>query len=121
MAQFGLDLQDRRNEAVTLLNFGLDPTPTLENFVTAIQSVSGVRRPILTIPRPLLLGASYPIAGIARAFGIHQPINPVRIRKMFRSTWVEPQGLREAGYAWNYGMLEAFQDWKRDCPQDFDR
>jgi len=119
VAQFGLEHQERSREPMTLLNFGIDPTPTLEGFVNAIRSVTGIRRSPSSVPRSLLLGVSYPIDSVARVFGIRQPISPVRVRKLFRSTWIEPRRLRELGYQWKFGLESAFQDWKQDCPQDF--
>ncbi len=119
VAEFGLDHQDRSGETLTLLNFSMNPPPALENFVAAIRSAAGIRRPPLSVPRSLLLGASYPIDAVARTFGIRQPISPVRVRKLFRSTSIDPKGLRELGYSWKYSLEEAFLDWKRDCPADF--
>lgn len=117
--QFGLEHQDRSNESVTLQNFSMDPPATLESFVVAIQKAAGIRRNPLNVPRGLLLGISYPIDGVARAFGIRQPISPVRVRKLFRSTSIDPKALRELGYVWKYSLEEAFADWKRERPEDF--
>jgi nucleoside-diphosphate-sugar epimerase len=119
--QFGLEHQDRANEAVTLLNFSMDPLPRLENFVEAIRSVGGIRRAPFSVPRFAILGASYPIAGIASAFGIKQPISPVRVRKLFRSTSIDPKRLRELDYQWRFTLKGAFEDWRRDLPSDFSR
>lgn len=119
--QFGLEHQDRSREAVTLLNFSMDPPATLETYVNAIRKVAGIRRAPLSVPRSLLLGVSYPIDAIARLFGIHQPISPVRVRKLFRSTSIDPAGLRQLGYVWQYSLEEAFLDWQHDRPQDFAR
>jgi GlcNAc-P-P-Und epimerase len=117
--QFGLEYQDRADEAFTLLNFSMSPPPTLEDFVEAIQKAAGVRRRPLSMPRSLLLGVSYPIDTVARMFRIRQPINPVRVRKLFRSTTVDPKRLRDLGYKWKYTLEEAFVDWKRELPRDF--
>lgn len=117
--QFGLDFQDRAAQNVTLLNFSMDPPPPLEQFVEAIRKAAGIRRSPLNVPRPLLLGISYPVDAVARLFGIRQPISPVRVRKLFRSTSIDPKGLRELGYTWRYSLEEAFQDWKKDLPRDF--
>ena len=117
--QFGLEYQDRANEPFTLLNFSMSPPPTLEEFVEAIQKAAGVRRRPLSVPRPLLLGVSYPIDAIAKTFRIRQPISPVRVRKLFRSTSVDPKRLRDLGYEWKYTLEEAFVDWKRELPRDF--
>lgn len=119
--RFGLDTQDRSGEAVMLLNFSMDPPATLESYVNAIRSVAGIRRRPMSVPRSLLVGIAYPIDAVARTFGIRQPISPVRVRKLFRSTSIDPAGLRRLGYVWQYTLEEAFLDWKRDRPEDFAR
>ena len=117
--QFGLEYQDRAGEAFTLLSFSMIPPPALEEFVEAIQKAAGVRRNSLSVPRPLLLGISYPIDAVAKTLRIRQPISPVRVRKLFRSTSVDPKRLRDLGYEWKYTLEEAFVDWKRELPRDF--
>lgn len=119
--RFALEYQDRKGESVTLLNFSMDPPPTLEAYVSAIQTVAGIRRSPFNVPRWLLLGISYPIHAIASLFGIRQPISPVRVRKTFRSTSIDPRGLRERGYRCHYTLEESLLDWKRDLPEDFAR
>jgi GlcNAc-P-P-Und epimerase len=116
---FGLEHQDRTGEAVTQLNFSMDPPPTIQDFVEVISKVANIRRQSFSVPRRLLLGASYPVDAVAKLFGIQQPICPVRVRKMYRSTNVEPKRLRELGYVYHYSLEQAFQDWKRDRPEDF--
>ncbi len=119
VAQFGLEHQDKTGESVTLLNFSMNPLPSLESFVVAIQKAAGIRRSPVSVPRSLLLGLAYPVEGVARIFGIRQPISPVRVRKLFRSTSIDPKALRDLGYAWKYSLEDAFLDWKRDAPEDF--
>ncbi|MFP5227530.1 MAG: NAD-dependent epimerase/dehydratase family protein [Acidobacteriota bacterium] len=121
VVRFGLEYQDQSGESVTLLNFSLDPPPALETYVAAIRKVAGIRRSPLSVPRSLLLGIAYPIHGIASTFGIRQPINPVRVRKTFRSTSIDPKRLRELGYNWHYTLETALLDWKNDLPGDFTR
>jgi GlcNAc-P-P-Und epimerase len=119
--EFGLRHQDLGGESVILLNFSMDPPPALEVYVAAIQKVAGVRRSPLNLPRSLLVGVSYPIHAAATVLGIRQPISPVRVRKLFRSTSIDPRGLRDLGYQWNYTLEEALEDWKGDLPADFSR
>jgi GlcNAc-P-P-Und epimerase len=114
--QFALE---RQTEAFTMLNFSMSPPPALEDFVNAIQKSAGIRRHPLSVPRSLLLGVSYPIDAVAKALHIQQPISPVRVRKLYRSTSIEPKRLRDYGYRWKYTLEDAFADWKRDLPQDF--
>jgi hypothetical protein len=97
----------------------MDPTPKLEQYVTAIQAVSGIGRPPFNVPRSLLMGISYPIDALAKLLHIGQPISPVRVRKLFRSTSIDPKRLRDLHYQWRFTFEEAFADWKRDCPEDF--
>lgn len=119
--RFGLEYLDASGEGVTLLNFSLDPPPALEDYVAAIQKAAGIRRSPLNLPRPLLLGVSYPIHTVASLFGIRQPISPVRVRKLFRSTSIDPKGLRELGYNYYYTLETALVDWKHDLRDDFSR
>jgi hypothetical protein len=97
----------------------MDPLPAIEDFVKVISNIANIRRKPLSVPRGLLLGTSYPIDVVARLFGIQQPISPVRVRKMLRSTNIEPKRLRELGYVYHYSLEQAFEDWKRDRPEDF--
>ena len=117
--QFGLEQQESTGEAVTLLNFGMNPTPSMGDYVDAIRKVAGIRRVPVSVPRALLLGVSYPIDAFASALRIKQPVSPVRVRKMFRSTSIDPKRLRELGYCWKFTMESAFFDWKLDVPHDF--
>jgi len=118
VAQFGLEQLDLHKNAL-LLNFSMNPLPALEDFVASIRKVAGLKRHPMSVPRWALLGVSYPIEGVARTFGIRTPVSPVRVRKLFRSTSVDPRALRELGYEWQYTLDEAFADWKRDVPGDF--
>jgi nucleoside-diphosphate-sugar epimerase len=121
VVRFGLEHQHQSGEAVTLLNFSMDPPPALETYVAAIQKAAGISRSPLNLPRPLLVSVSYPIHTVATLFGIRQPISPVRVRKVFRSTSIDPRGLRELGYKTKYTIEEALLDWKHDLPEDFSR
>jgi len=119
VTQFALEYQERSGEASLLLNFSMNPTATVEEFVDAIRKVIGRRRVPLTVPRFVLLSAANCIDGIARPLRIRQPFSPVRVRKIFRSTYIDAKRLREIGYQWRYTLEEALRDWKVDRPQDF--
>jgi hypothetical protein len=116
---FGIDYQHRSGEGVTLLNFSMQPTPALHQYVDAIRSVCGIQRSPLSISRKLLLGLSYPIEAVASIFRIKQPISPTRVRKLYRSTNVDAKRLQELGYRYQYTLEEAFTDWRKDNPEDF--
>jgi nucleoside-diphosphate-sugar epimerase len=117
--QFGLEHQNTSGESVTLLNFSMDPPPALEEFVDTIRKVTDRQHGPVNVPRSLVLGASYIIEAFAGAFRIKQPINSVRVRKLFRSTFIDPKRLRDLGYTWKFSLEDAFRDWKQTLPRDF--
>ena len=109
----------KAGDSVILLNFSMDPPACMEDYVATIQKVTGRCRAIPSVPRSLVLGASYLADSVAGVAGISQPLNPVRVRKLYRSTWIDPMRLRELGYEWKYCLEDAFRDWQVDCPEDF--
>jgi hypothetical protein len=118
---FGVDYQKKSCEGVPLLNFYVQPTPALSQYVDAICKVGGIKRIPFSIPRKLHLGISHPIDFVASIFGIKQPISPTRIRKLCRSTNIEPRRLQDLGYAYQYTLEESSADWEKDKPEDFRR
>jgi hypothetical protein len=71
------------------------------------------------MPRSLLLGMSYTTSAVAAVLGIKTPINPVRVRKLFRSNNIVAEQLRNLNYKYAYSLEGAFVDWMQDCPADF--
>jgi GlcNAc-P-P-Und epimerase len=114
-----LEWQQRQQQQVVLFNFSAEPTPTLEEYVNAVCQVAQIQRSPLKVPYPLLLGASYPIAQLAKLLGLKQPIDPVRIRKLVRSNNIVPDFLRTAGYPYQYTLEKALEDWKQEKPEDW--
>lgn len=119
--QFALEYQQKSGEAVLIWNVSMDPPPMLEDFVEAICSTNELRRPNFSVPRNLLVAASYPVARIAQLFGLNTSINPLRMRKLSQPTHIEPLRLRQAGYRFRYTLEQAMADWKKDAPEDFRR
>jgi GlcNAc-P-P-Und epimerase len=117
--EYALDHQAASGEAVLIVNFTMDPPATLERFVEAICTSAGLQRNPWSVPRSALMGMSYPIEAIARVLHIRQPINPVRVRKLFRSTNIEPGWLRAQHYDYHYTLEQAITDWKKDFPEEF--
>jgi GlcNAc-P-P-Und epimerase len=111
--------QQQHQKEVVLFNFTMEPTPTLEEYVTTICKTAGIRRTPLKVPFTILLAASYPIAAIAKILGMNQPVDPVRILKLIRSNNIYPEFLRSEGYPFQYSLEEAFSDWKQEKPEDW--
>lgn len=114
-----MNWQAANSKETALFNFSMDPAPTVEEYVNTICKVAGVQRFVPSIPYPLLLGASYPIEALCRPLGIHQPISPVRIRKLVRSNNIMPKFLREHGYQYRYTLEQALTDWRSENPEEW--
>jgi GlcNAc-P-P-Und epimerase len=119
VAMFGLEKLRTADNPVLLLNFTMDPPPTMEQMVGAILRVIGKTRMPLSLPVWVLLVVSYPLAGVERILRIELPINRVRVHKLIRANNVWPEQLRALGYEYRYTLESAFGDWKEDLPQDF--
>jgi nucleoside-diphosphate-sugar epimerase len=117
--RFGIDYQIKTKEHLTILNFSVNPTTSMEDFVNGIRDVAKIRRSPISLPRTLLLALSYPIDAAAKALTIKQPISPTRVRKLFRSTNIEAKRLLTIGYEYRYTLKGALEDWKRHVPGDF--
>lgn len=116
---FGLERLKETGDSSLVLNFTMDPAPTVQQMVETIQEVTGKNRTIWNMPRSLLLGLSYTTSAIANVLGISTPINPVRVRKLFRSNNIVAEQLRNLSYRYTYSLEAAFVDWMQDCPADF--
>jgi len=116
---FGLETLQKTGAPSLILNFTMDPAPTVQQMVETILRVTGRNASPLNVPRSLLLALSYPVSAVAGALGMQVPINPVRVRKLFRSNNVAAEQLRHLNYKYSYSLESAFRDWMQDCPADF--
>ena len=114
-----MDWQDRTGTDVSLFNFSMAPAPTVEDYVNTIFRVAKVQHFIPSVPYALLLGVSYPIEALSRPLGLHQPISPVRIRKLVRSNNIVPGFLQTQGYPYQYTLDQALTDWFHDRPEEW--
>jgi nucleoside-diphosphate-sugar epimerase len=119
VAMFGLKTVCTADVPELVINFTMDPPPTMEQMVEGILKAIGKTRTPISLPRTLMLGLSFPLAGVERILGIKLPINRVRIRKLIRSNNIWPEELRTLGYEYSYSLESAFRDWKADLPEDF--
>jgi GlcNAc-P-P-Und epimerase len=119
VVMFGMEAMQKADRSVLLINFTMDPPPTVEEMVNAILRILGKARYPLSVPSKLLLGLSYPLLLVERVFGIKLSINPVRVRKLTSSNNVWPEELRSLGYKYTYTLESAFGDWKWELPEDF--
>ncbi|WP_313203763.1 NAD-dependent epimerase/dehydratase family protein [Stenotrophomonas sp.] len=116
---WAMDRQREMTTPVFLFNATMNPGPSINEYVEAVKTVSGIRGWQPNVPYRLLLLASYVIESIAKPLSIEHPFSPVRIRKLVRSNNVSPNQLTGSGYTYVYDLESAMQDWKRCCPSDW--
>ena len=119
VAIFGVETLSESGTGNLLLNFTMNPPPTMEQMVEAVVATIGEKRRPLSLPPRLMLTLSYPLSTAEKVTGIKFPINRVRVRKLIRSNNIWAEGLRSLGYQYQYTLQSAFADWKRDYPEDF--
>jgi nucleoside-diphosphate-sugar epimerase len=114
-----LENQNKHGEQVSLFNMSMNPGPSIQEYVNTICEVSGVRRFVPGVPYKLVLLAAYCIDLFAKPLGIKHPFSPVRIKKLVRSNNILPRYLEAKGYPYKYTLRSAFEDWKKDCPEEW--
>ncbi|WXL27262.1 NAD(P)-dependent oxidoreductase [Ectopseudomonas mendocina] len=114
-----LSRQKDKAEHFTLFNMSMNPGPSIKEYVDTVCRVAGVQRKVPAIPYPLLLAVAYGIDLIAKPLRINHPFSPVRIKKLVRSNNIHPGYLVDNGYPYQYTLDSAFEDWMRDCPNEW--
>ena len=114
-----LDNQNYFDEKISLFNMSMNLSSTVEQYVEAVILVSCKQRNVRALPFNLLYIASFLVAGLAKPFGIQQPISPVRLKKLIRSNNILPTFLVVKGYNFQYDLTSAFSDWKAENPVDW--
>lgn len=115
-----LNSEKTRADGVSLFNMSMNPGPSIQEYVEAIARVSKIKIWVPSVPSSLLFAVAYIIELIAKPLGIQHPFSPVRIKKLIRSNNILPTYLVKQGYEYKYSLDDAFADWKRDCPEEWE-
>lgn len=114
-----LNSKKAKADGVVLFNMSMNPGPSIEEYVNAIARIAKIKVWIPNVPSSLLFVLAYSIDLVAKPLGIKHPFSPVRVRKLIRSNNILPSYLVENGYDYKYTLDEAFADWKKDCPEEW--
>ncbi len=114
-----LDYMKEHDVNFVLYNFSFPQPPSLEEYVSTIEKVLSVKRLVPNIPYPAVLMMSHVMHAITATLGINQPVHPERIKKLKVNNLIIPQFLIDHNYPYAYDLKEAFEDWKRDAPQEW--
>jgi len=102
-----------------LYNFCMPKPLTVQDYVQATCQVAGVNRLILSCPYHLILGFSYIFEFYSILMKMKLPISPTRIKKLVRSNNIKPEVLTRNHYEFQYTLITAMQDWKKDRPDEW--
>jgi nucleoside-diphosphate-sugar epimerase len=109
-----------RNEEVFLYNFCHPERYTSADICSAFAKVAAYPPPRFVIPFWLLGLVAFGFE-VLTAFGVKTDINRARVRKLYQSTNMIPQRLREAGFQYSYDLLAGLSEWKKVSRlRDFD-
>ena len=114
-----LKQQEENNERISLFNMSMNPAPTIREYANEICLIAGIKRFIPYLPYSILYPISFVIVAISSILHIHQPINPVRIKKLVLSNNIIPQYLEKHGYQYQYTFHEALADWYSESPDEW--
>ena len=98
----------------------MNPSPTVKEYVKAICKVAGIKRYVPSLPYKVVLIASYLISILSKPFGLKHPFSPVRVSKMVRSNNIKPLYLKKNEYKYLYELEDAFEDWKKKSPEEWE-
>tara|TARA_B100000989_G_scaffold299042_1_gene292415 strand:+ start:98 stop:1108 length:1011 start_codon:yes stop_codon:yes gene_type:complete len=107
------------NENEVLFNMTMNPSPSVEEYVTEIKKVLKKNIWIPSISIKLILAISRIIDFITLPFGIKHPFSYVRILKLVRSNFIEPKYLLDNKYNYKYTLNEALNDWAIENPEEW--
>jgi len=114
-----LNSEKSKADGVSLFNMTMNPGPSIQEYVEAIARLTNTKVWSPSVPSALLFVVAYTIEVVARPLGVQHPFSPIRIKKLIRSNNILPTYLVEQGYEYKYSLDDAFDDWKSDCPEEW--
>lgn len=109
-----------RNDGVFLYNFCHQQRYTSKDICAAFAKVAGYPEPRTVVPFWLLSSVAFGFE-VLSAVGLKTDINRARVRKLYQSTNVVPERLREVGFQYRYDLAAGLAAWKQSSRMsDFD-
>lgn len=106
---------EERKTAFDIYNCTFEPAYTIEQIVTAMKKVTGLKLAVPYIPNAIIM----PAAACAKMLGSPMGICPARVKKLQISTNICGKKMKESGYQFKYSFEEALADWYEDNKQQY--
>ena len=114
-------LQASRTPATATANMTMNPGPSMQEYVEAIQKVANKKAFVPSIPVWSLMLAARVIELITGILQINSSINTVRIKKLVRSNNIVPGVLAQEQYPYVFTLETALADWLKSLPSEWGR
>jgi GlcNAc-P-P-Und epimerase len=109
-----------RNDGVFLYNFSHAQRYTSKDICSAFAKVAGYPEPQVVVPFWLLSLVAFGFE-VLSIVGLKTDINRARVRKLYQSTNMVPERLREVGFQYRYDLAAGLSAWKQSSRMsDFD-
>jgi GlcNAc-P-P-Und epimerase len=102
---------EERNVGVFLYNFCHPERYTTADICAAFSKVAGYPKPRFIVPSWLLGLVAFGFE-VLSALGLKTDINRARVRKLYQSTNMVPNRLKEAGFGWRHDLPAGLSAWK---------
>lgn len=93
-----------------IYNCTFEPAYTIEQIVTAMKKVTGLKQSVPYIPNNIIM----PMAACAKMVGSPMGICPARVKKLQISTNICGKKMASSGYQFKWTFEEALKDWYLD-------
>ena len=101
---------EERKTPFDIFNCTFEPAYTIEQIVTAMKKVTGMKQSIPYIPNSIIM----PAAACAKLLGSPMGICPARVKKLQISTNICGKKMASCGYVFKYTFEDALKDWYSD-------
>lgn len=101
---------EERKTPFDIFNCTFEPAYTIEQIVTAMKKVAGLKQWVPYIPNAIIM----PAAVCAQLLGSPMGICPARVKKLQISTNICGKKMKESGYQFKWTFEEALEDWFED-------
>ena len=101
---------EERKTPFDIYNCTFEPAYTIEQIVTAMKKVTGLKQSVPYIPNSIIM----PMAACAKMVGSPMGICPARVKKLQISTNICGKKMASSGYQFKWTFEEALKDWYLD-------
>ena len=102
-----------------VINVTFEPCPKICDYEFAIKHALKKNTFTPSLPFFLILLISYIITFFTKLLRIKDFLHPVRVRKLLISNDIEASFLKNNEFKFNYDLQNAFEDWKKELPSDW--